>query len=201
MSPRFYSYLGFGAPILFWGIYLPMASWRDDYSIFSKAISELGAVDAPHAWVWNFFGYIIPGLLIAVFSIGLYQNLGSRKGRKLGFLGISMSGLFMALSGVFPGDFENRASFTMIMHVVGSFGSYIFFLIGVFSFARGMKTDPYWKNFVFPGLLLTAVTFAFGAWPFVFPQIPSLGQRVVFLAYFSWISLYAYALANYRDAS
>ena len=44
---------------------------RPEYSMFTKAISELGSVDAPKKWIWNSFGYILTGLLIAIYSFGL----------------------------------------------------------------------------------------------------------------------------------
>jgi hypothetical membrane protein len=49
-------------PVWFTGIYLTLSALRPDYSHLTKAISELGAVDAPRAWIWNLFGYVLSGL-------------------------------------------------------------------------------------------------------------------------------------------
>ncbi|MCC1485651.1 DUF998 domain-containing protein, partial [Winogradskyella immobilis] len=130
MKSKQYAVIGFLAPILFWFTYFIMANQRPEYSFLTKGVSELGSLDAPNKWVWNFFGYILTGLLISVFSFGLYKNIAIKKSSKLPFYGLLLSGVFMTISGIFPGDFDNPQSTTMLLHTVGSFGSYTFFLIG-----------------------------------------------------------------------
>jgi len=75
----------------------------------------------------------------------------------------------------------------MLFHTIGSFGSYIFFLIGAFTYPGQMKKTDYWKQSIKPTLIFTWLTIVFGAWPFVFPNIPALGQRLVFFFYLFWI--------------
>ena len=48
-------------PFWFLTVYLIMSSIRPEYSHLTKAISELGSLDAPSLWYWNVLGYIIPG--------------------------------------------------------------------------------------------------------------------------------------------
>ena len=160
---------------------------RPEYSMFTKAISELGSVDAPNKWIWNCLGYMLTGILIAIYSFGLYKNVAFKKSSKLPLYGILLSGVFMTLSGIFPGDFDNKQSTTMLLHTVGSFGSYIFFLIGAFAYPKLMNKTDYWKGAKKPTLIFTYLTIAFGAWAFVFPNIPAFGQRIVFFFYFAWI--------------
>lgn len=93
----------------------------------------------------------------------------------------------MAILGIFPADMDDRHSTTILLHTVGSFGSYIFFLIGAFTYPKLMNKTDYWKRAKKPTLIFTFLTILFGAWPFVFPNIPGLGQRIVFLFYFAWI--------------
>lgn len=171
-----------------------MSSIRPEYSFATKAISELGSLDAPDKWTWNILGYIVPGLLISLFSIGLYKNIAPVNASKLPFIGIFLSGIFMAVSGFFPGDFNDRQSTTMLLHTVGSFGSYLFFLIGAFSFPKQMKKSSYWKAAIKPTLTFTWLTILFGSWPFIFSDYPAVGQRFVFGFYFLWIVYTAYKL-------
>ena len=175
------------APILFGTTYIIMSLIRPEYSMFTKAISELGSVDASHKWIWNGLGYLLPGILIAVFAYGLYKAIAEDKSGKLPLYGILLSGIFMAISGIFPGDFDDRESTTMLLHTIGSFGSYLFFLLGAFTYPQLMKKTTYWSSAVKPTLVFTFLTIVFGAWPFVFPNIPAFGQRIVFFFYFLWI--------------
>ena len=61
-------------PVWFLVIYLVMSSRRPEYSHLTKAISELGSLDAPNMWAWNILGYILPGLAIALLAIGLKRD-------------------------------------------------------------------------------------------------------------------------------
>ena len=201
MTNKTYGIIGMVAPIVFLTIYIIMSSIRPEYSMFTKAISELGSVDAPNKWIWNSFGYILTGLLIAIYAFGLYKNMKVEKSSKLPLYGILLSGVFMAIAGIFPGDFNNKQSTTMLLHTVGSIGSYIFFLIGAFTYVKLMNKTDYWKRAKKPTLIFTYLTIAFGAWPFIFSNIPSLGQRIVFFFYFLWIFYTANKLLNQQEES
>jgi len=186
MRDKQYAIIGIVAPILFWSTYFLIAGARPEYSFYTKAISELGSVDAPHKWTWNILGYGVPGLLNSIYAYGLFQSV-SKSGSKLPLIGVMLSGLFMSLSGIFPGDFDNKQSTTMLLHTIGSFGSYLFFLLGAFTYPKQMKTDVYWQSAVKPTVTFTWLTILFGTWPFLFPATPAVGQRFVFLFYFLWI--------------
>lgn len=196
MTKKDFAIFGMIAPLLFWITYFIMAGARPEYSFYTKAISELGSLDAPHKWVWNILGYGVPGLFISIYAYGLFQSV-SNAGSKLPLIGIMLSGFFMALSGIFPGDFDNKQSVTMLMHTIGSFGSYLFFLIGAFTYPVQMKRRSYWQTVPKLALVFTWLTILFGAWPFLFPTIPAVGQRFVFLFYYGWI--FFTALKLYRE--
>lgn len=194
MEKKTFAIIGISSAVIFWITYFLMSSLRPEYSMFTKAISELGSVDAPNKWIWNVFGYIIPGVLIAIYSVGLYKNVAITKTTRLPLFGILLSGIFMSISGIFPGDFDDRESLTMLMHTIGSIGSYIFFLLGAFTYPKLMNKTDYWKCVKKPTLIFTFLTILFGAWGFVFPNIPAAGQRIVFLLYFLWIAFTAIKL-------
>lgn len=187
MTNRNFAIIGLFAPISFLITYLIMANAKPEYSFLYKQISELGSVDAPNKWIWNIFGYIIPGLCISVFSLGLYKSVIFVKSSKLPLIGIFLSGLFMTFSGIFPANMGDRFSETTILHMVGSYGSYIFFLIGSFTYPKLMKFNSYWKNSNVPLLVLVWLTIVFGSWYYMFPNIPSVGQRITFFLYYAWI--------------
>ena len=188
MTNKSYGIIGIVTVIVFLTTYIIMSSIRPEYSMFTKAISELGSLDASNKWLWNSFGYVLTGILIAIYAIGLYKNVAVTKSSKLPLYGILLSGVFMIVSGIFPGDFDNRESTTMLLHTVGSFGSYIFFLIGAFTYPKQMRKNEYWKQAIKPTLIFTWLTILFGSWPVIFPNMPALGQRITFLFYFLWIT-------------
>ncbi len=194
MKNKQYAIAGLLAPVILWVTYFIMANQRPEYSFLYKAISELGSMDAPDKWLWNIFGYIIPGLLISVYSIGLYKSIATEKASKLPLIGIFLSGFFMAFSGIFPADMDIRSSTTTILHMVGSFGSYLFFLIGAFTYPKVMKKNAYWKSSTLPLLIFVWATIIFGSWSWIFPDMPSVGQRIVFFFYFAWIAYTAIKL-------
>ncbi len=196
MTNRHYAIIGFSAPTIFWTTYFIMSCQRPEYSFLTKAISELGSVDAPNKWVWNFLGYIVTGILISIFAFGLYKNIATERTNKLPLIGLLLSGVFMAISGIFPGDFDNKQSATMLFHTIGSFGSHLFFLIGAFTYPKQMRKTKYWEKGIKPILIFTLLTIIFGGWVFVFPNFPAVGQRIVFIFYFSWIAFTAYKLYN-----
>ena len=187
MNNKLYASASLFAPILLWTTYFIMANQRPEYSYLYKQISEFGALDAPNKWTWNIFGYIIPGILISIFSIGLYKSMAIKNSSKLPLIGIFLMGFFMMLSGIFPANMDNRQSTTTILHMVGSYGSYLFSLIGTFTYPKLMKQSTYWKN---SNLLLKFFvwsTIVFGFWYYAFPNIPSVGQRITFFFVFAWI--------------
>lgn len=194
MTNRSYAAAGLLAPALLWTTYFIMVNQRPEYSFLYKAISELGSLDAPNKWLWNIFGYIIPGLLISIFSIGLYKSFDSEKAARIPSTGIFLSGFFMTVSGIFPADMEHMSSATTILHLVGSYGSYVFFLIGAFSFPKLMKKSNYWRKANRPLLAFVWLTIICGSWYYLFPHIPSVGQRIIFFFYFAWISYTAIKL-------
>ncbi len=191
MNNKISAILGIASAILLWTTYFIMANMRPEYSFKYKAISELGSFDAPNLWFWNIFGYIIPGLLIAMFSIGLYKCSSEDKDSKIPYYALILSGLFMTLSGIFPADMENRKSTTTIVHMIGSYGSYISFLFAAFTYPKLWKNNKNWQRIVKPTLTCTWLTIIFGSWYFFFPNIPSVGQRIVFFLYFLWIIISA----------
>lgn len=175
------------APALLWCTYFVMSGMRPEYSFKYKAISELGSLDAPNAIWWNVLGYLLPGLLIAAFAVGFHRQNFSRESSKVLMIGLMLSGLLMAFAGVFPDDMEHREATTSLLHLIGSFGSYLAFLVAAFTYPRLWRQTEGWQPVIWPTRIFTWVSIAFGAWPMVFPHVPAVGQRVVFLCYSLWI--------------
>src|SRR5262245_51167807 len=109
---------GFLAAGIFWGALLLFAGLDPSYSHSMRAVSELGAVGAPHQWGWNIVGFLLPGLLVFLFGLGVGQALAPR-GRGAALL-LSISGLAFAATGLFPANLQATSSFSTRAHVIGS---------------------------------------------------------------------------------
>ena len=94
------------APPLFAFSIVAFAALRSDYSHLNDAVSELGARGAPNALAWNLIGFLTVGLLITVFSWGLYRGTGSLAA----LISVGLSGLGFAGTGMFPADMDDLAS-------------------------------------------------------------------------------------------
>jgi hypothetical membrane protein len=180
-------------PFWFVTVYWIMSGRRPEFSHLRKAISELGSLDAPDRWFWNVLGYILPGLAIALLGLGLERDfaLAGRRARAPA-LALVASGLFMAMSGVFPGDFDNRASTTMILHAVGSLGSFVAFLVAGFWLPAVFRSRESWRWVAWPSLALVVASILAGF--LRSGGAPGLGQRIGFAFVFAWVGLVGYAL-------
>ena len=194
MNYKKFALLGWSSGFLFWTVYFVMSAIRPEYFHKYKAVSELGSIGAPNAILWNFFGFISVGILISVFSIGLHRSISMTGKGKLAFYFLFGSGLFWIFAGIFPGNFEDRTSVTMILHTVGSMGSGLFFVLSVFSYIPAMRLSPYWSSAVIPSLSIVVIFILSGF--LRSGSAPALGQKIGFLIYFIWIAYMAYKLSK-----
>lgn len=189
------------AVLLSTGTILTMALLRTDgYSHLTKAVSELGSLDAPHWQVFNLLGYVLPGLLIGAFAWGLSTNFASGFALRLPFALLAASGLLLALSGIFPMDMAHRLAPGSLVHQVGALGSGLAWLLSAFILGRPLRRNPAWAGLVRPLLGLVWATIALillvGT---VSPATPGLGQRVAFAGYFGFILVLARRLYGVKN--
>jgi hypothetical membrane protein len=192
MIRRFAGFAGMFLPFWFTAIYFLVSLLRNDYRHFNMAISELGSVGAPNAFLWNLLGYILSGGVI--FYLG-WVSRSILPGSKSGFIvawAIAISGMMMLLSGVFPGDFENRTSTTMLLHTLASILSYLFFLVGGFGLLKISTKSEVFKGLHYPLLTMLLLSIVTG---FIrYGDMPGLGQRITFACYFAWIAIFGWAV-------
>lgn len=192
LSNRTTGLLALSVPFWFALVYFCMASMRPEFSHYTKAVSELGSVDAPNLWAWNIGGYIIPGLVVAALGFGINDQLRGNRGIKFAAYSLVLSGLLMAMSGVFPGDFDNRTSLTMVLHAIGSFGSFVAFLLCGFTLPWIMRHNPGWQIYAWPSLALVILSIVTGF--LRTGDAPGIGQRLGFACFFAWIGLVGFGL-------
>lgn len=192
MNSKRYAVCAWASSALFWVTYFLMSSIRTDYLHKTKAVSELGSVGASNGVIWNVLGFITVGLLISVFSLGLHKSISTSGKGRVAFVLLFASGIFWAFAGVFPGDFDDKSSLTMILHAVGAMGSGLFFVLSVFSYVPAMKASTYWRAAIAPSLTL-GIAFILSGFLRV-GSAPALGQKVGFAIFFVWLCFMAYKL-------
>jgi hypothetical membrane protein len=182
MSDVMLARLAIAANLMFWPLLFVMAAIRSDYSHLHQAVSELGAVGAPHMWAWNILGYVVPGLMLAVFGWSLVRRL--RPGSRVAAALLALSGIGMAAAGLIPADMNDRRGLLTSLHIVGSSLSVLAWLpsmIVVAALAR--RTRP--EIAVASGVALAAMIGSFALYG-VWEDTPALVQRITFGVYLGW---------------
>lgn len=183
------AWIGIVAVVLGVSAVIIMAEIRTDgYNHTHKAVSELGSSDAPHKWVFNMLGYFIPGALIALFAFNL-KNHFIIPMKTYSFYFLLLSGLLEALAGLFPADMDYRNSFSSVMHVIGSMGSGLFWLLSALTLWWQLQKDSNWKTVAIITFIIPFVTvFAMGLVP---TYAPGIAQRIGFAGYYFFILVLA----------
>lgn len=165
------------------------------YSHLSDAVSQLGAPERPHPEVMN-AGLIIYGLLLNGFAYGLYRQLDRRRGAKVIWLLLGMSGAGILLAGIFhvdPTGLEEGATLDGIIHAVVAQVAFVTFLGAVGIFARAVHLDPAWRGFTGFSLALAVVDLAVACvfWTDVFEGFTGALQRSFFAVSMLWLEAVA----------
>lgn len=174
-------------------------SRTDGYNHFHKAVSELGSLDAPNKWAFNIFGYILPGILISIFSLNLLKEFRSKFVKSYPFYLLFLSGLFLALAGIFPANMENKQSLITIIHLIGAGSSGVFWFLCALTLWWQLKKIDNWKTvsiitFLIPFGMIIGMSF-------VSKNSPGLSQRIVFASLYLYIIILSSKLLNQREES
>lgn len=186
---------GPASAVLFCVCVIGFAAARDDgYSHATKAVSELGSLDAPAALAFNLLGFIAPGLLIVLFSVALLRDARARTGPYLLF----GSGLMFMLAGLAPADLENHTATTTQVHALGAMGSGFLWVFALFWLGPMLRHDfgldiwgrltPWFASFLFANIGWQVAFQATGA------VMPGWGQRIGLFGYFLWIAVTGFVL-------
>ena len=98
-----------------------------------------------------------------------------------------LAGRAWAAPAVFPGDFVNRSSLTMVLHTIAAIGSFLAFLITGFATPALLRRFPGWRAYAWPSLVLVILSIASGF--LRSGSMPGIGQRITFVFAFCWIFL------------
>jgi len=145
------AFVGLAAWVLFWGASFVLGAMRPGYSHVVNEISELGAIGTPHAVYWNVFGFMLPGLLIAISGAAIARAV-SPGGSRVGLVAticLTLTGLAIAGQGLMPAAMvDGRVDITSLStrgHFVSSLLTGLAWLAGALMLLAPMKRDPRWR--------------------------------------------------------
>lgn len=172
--------LGLLTTFVFIAALLVFAALDPAYSHVTKAVSELGAVGAPHQLAWNLIGFLGVGLALAVFGCGLGKAVGDRWTGGLA----SLFGLAFAATAV-PADMSDFASPGSVAHIAASQAVLLFWAAALIRllFVRRAGAALRW-------IAAAALALAVGSIVVRGMDLlpPGLSQRLSFAVVFGWVA-------------
>jgi len=186
---------GVAGPLIFTVVVAILGFIRPEYSHASQLVSELGEPGAPYAVVMNLFGFILFGLLMIAFAVGLHRGIIEGKGSWIGPALLAIAGLGLVGVGVFPCDpgcpDQPQTLVGRIHHPALTLTISFSLMLAPLFFGYRMGKDGRWGkgyqrfSFVIPILIVVLFVLAPSA------LAPSLGrgwtQRLFFWTPFLWV--------------
>ncbi|MDZ4740562.1 MAG: DUF998 domain-containing protein [Alphaproteobacteria bacterium] len=180
MTIREFGIFGLAATILFVFSLVVFAELSPGYTHATKAVSELGAIGAPHQLAWNIFGFLLPGLMMAAHGWGIGVSVNDRVASLL----FSLSGLSFAVTSV-PADMMNYSAPSSQTHIAASIGVFGFWLAASLKITlrrSGGHSPVIWLTSASLWLAAVAAVARFSGYFY-----PGTGQRFAFAAFFVWV--------------
>lgn len=169
---------GIIGPIMFWSVSIILGILQPGYSSVRNTLSAL--VYAHTGWMQT-LDFCFFGLLVILFTLGLYVGVQPRRGFRLSMYLLGTMGLGMFIIGVFPTDIGPVCSLHGYIHHYTVRVITIIFPITCFLMVPSLKADPRWKA-------LAAYTAFCGAMVVVLIVIGVIGFLVGLSD--SWVGLY-----------
>jgi hypothetical membrane protein len=175
------------------------------YSWASQEISDLGALTAEHAWVWN-LADSLSGALILCFAIGTLPTLGSSRAGRVGALAIGIVGCGSILDGLLREDCalstseacqrlqeDPGLSWHHQAHNIESVVVFIAIVMAPFAIARALRGNKRRRDLRAYTIAVAVIQiFATVAYLFLYGETGGgIAQRVVALAFMAWVAVLA----------
>lgn len=172
----------------------------DAYNLITDQVSDLGALTADDAWIYNRIGANLTGLLVVALAYGLWKvGLPGRSG-KVGVIALAVMGVGQFFDGWFrldcraidAGCENGGTSWHVIAHSIESIFTVLGLLVAVFALARAFKQSERWRDLRIPTLIAAFATTAiviglqFNA--------AGLAVRLGVTLWFVWLAVVSYRL-------
>jgi hypothetical protein len=179
----------------------------DAYSSLDDDISDLGALTASHAWIYNRIGTNLNGLLILLFAIGLWRALSPSVLGRIGAAALMVLGVGQFLEGFLRLDCRGideactNTSWHADAHKIESSISAAAIFVAPIVLAFAFRRLPAWRRVWIPTLAAIPVSIAASVVASVWGDGAAI--RASTLVWFLWLALAAawlYRLAGEDDA-
>lgn len=169
--------LGFGAQL-------------QGYDQLRHPVSLLGARGVPNGALFSALGFVIPGALACVATLGLILRMPAKAPRPLRIGGqmFLLAGLAFIAMGLFPldvSDIENRAS---QFHASAWLLWVLAFVTAAITLWLGARAAPAWRGVAMLSVVC-AIWMLFSAFVFELVMPVALAQRLAFLGWLVWLMM------------
>jgi len=160
---RLLAICGIIAPILYTIVVFTLGVFRPSYCHRAQLLSELGEAGAPNAMIMNTAGFLLLGILLIAFALGLHRGINEGKGSKIGPALIAVEGGAYVAVAFFPCDPGCvPVSLSGVMHAWVSLIMGVGIILAPFFIAQRFKNDPRWKKYRLYTLVTGVVLVVFG---------------------------------------
>lgn len=170
------------------------------YSLVDHSVSDLGALTADHAWIYNQVGANLTGLLVTALAYGLWKvRIPGRSGR-IGVIALAVMGIGQFFDGWFRLDCRaidascsgGGTGWQVVAHEIESLFTILGLLVSVFALARAFKKADRWRDLRTPSLVAGFATIA--AFIGLLFVGGGLAVRVGLAVWFAWVALVSFRL-------
>jgi len=145
---RFSTACGLCGPIIYALVVLVLGFLTPGYSHVTQLMSELGESGAPYALAMNLAGFLLPGVLLVIFSLGLWAALKPTLAGRGGVVLVAIAGITYIGEAVFSCDRGCiPVTFAGSAHLLIGDLAVLDAVLGAFILALAMKQDIRWKGY------------------------------------------------------
>jgi hypothetical protein len=172
----------------------------DAYSLVDDSVSDLGALTADQAWIYNQVGANLTGLLVATLAYGLWRAGISGLSGRVGVIALAVMGVGQFFDGWFrlecraidAGCSGGGTGWQVAAHEIESLFTVLGLLVSVFALARAFKKSERWHDLRAPTLIAGFGTIA--AFIGLLFVGGGLAVRLGLAVWFAWVALVSYRL-------
>ena len=180
---------GLVGPALFFLVMLVAGAMTPGYDALARFVSELSI--GPLGWIM-ITNFVVFGVLVVLFAIGLWRGFGSSASGKAGAALIAIAGVGLIFAGLFVADMESTtATASGAIHDLASVVVFLGLTLACFAFAWRFRSDRVFALYS----LVTGVLI-----PPLFLATPSGGdllgliQRILIAIAWTWLTVLAIRL-------
>lgn len=170
------------------------------FDVLEDDISDLGALTANQAWLYNQIGANLTGLLVLGLALGLWRALGPERWARAGVIALAVSGVGQFLDGflrldcraIDPKCTDRIASWHGTAHGVETFVTLASLFVAMFALARAFEQADGWLDLESPSRLAGIASFA--ALAVLFLISAGIAVLVASTIFYLWTALLGYRL-------